>query len=364
MKISYIAGAYIPSRGADSMHVMSMCQAFAQNGHEVTLHVRRGQELASDDYEFYGVAPAFKVVKHARPQVRAWGALVNAGLVARDFAGRTAPDLVYAREIYGLAAVLMRQQLPFIYESHWNPARSAQRATESWLLRRPTFRRIVFISAALREIYRKTFPWVPEDKMLVAHDAADAVLDEQESQFLESSRLQVGYVGGFLPGYGIDMVMRLAAVHPDLDFHVVGGKDPELTRLRRAGNSERNLTFHGFVPPSQLREYYRRFDVVLAPYQDGTAHIRWISPMKLFEYMAHGKAIVCSDFPVMGEIVSHEQDALLVPPASIEAWGNALQRLKSPSLRRRLGEAARTKLETSFTWVRRAQLVLTGLSAQ
>ena len=37
MKILYISKSSIPSRTANSIHVMKMCQAFADNGHEVVL---------------------------------------------------------------------------------------------------------------------------------------------------------------------------------------------------------------------------------------------------------------------------------------------------------------------------------------
>ena len=37
MKIAYISKSFIPSRTANSIHVMKMCSALAENGHEVTL---------------------------------------------------------------------------------------------------------------------------------------------------------------------------------------------------------------------------------------------------------------------------------------------------------------------------------------
>lgn len=39
MNIAYISNSFIPSRTANSIHVMKMCQAFSNNGHNVTLFV-------------------------------------------------------------------------------------------------------------------------------------------------------------------------------------------------------------------------------------------------------------------------------------------------------------------------------------
>lgn len=359
MKIDYVGGAYVPGRGADSVHQMHMCEALASLGHQVTLHARRGLEASSNDHAFYGCAPNFAIVKHARPTLRGVGALINAALVARSVGAANGSDLVYGREIYGLACSIGASKLPFVFESHWNPKHRVQFELESWLFRRSNFHRVVFISEALRRIYFERFPWLPEHKTLVAHDAAN--VRALPPRTVPTERMQVGYVGGFLPGYGIDIVEQLARSHPAHDFHVLGGAPDALLAWRAKAQRVPNLTMHGFVPPGELPARYANFDVLLAPYQDTTAHIRWISPMKLFEYMSYGKPLICSDFPVMHEIVRNEVDGLLVPASSLPAWSAALTRLADPGLRRRLGASAAERLAAEFTWSRRAARVLEGL---
>lgn len=84
--------------------------------------------------------------------------------------------------------------------------------------------------------------------------------------------------------------------------------------------------------------------------------------MKLFEYMAYGKAIVCSDFPVMREIVESGTDGLLVPSDDIDAWVRAIRDLADPARREALGRAARARLDREFTWEIRARRVLDGVA--
>ena len=345
----------MPSREANSMHVMRMCQAFGDLGHDVTLHIRRGAGNVGDEYEHYGVRSNFRIVKYERPQVRVYGALVNARLVARGVRKPPLPELMYSREVYGLV-MLASTGVPYIYESHWKPKHFVQQALEGWLFRQPNFRRLVLISNALRDLYVREFPWLSPSKMVVAHDAAD--LAGELPTRAASSRFQVGYVGGFLPGYGIDMIVKIAEAMPNVDFHVVGGKEHQLSEWRGVVSRLDNLTLHGFVPPAQLPFHYAGFDAVLAPYQSGTAHIRWISPMKLFEYMAHGMPIVCSDFPVMREVVTDGETGLLVTPEDVQAWVDAIDRLRDPALRRNLASGARAKLRSDHTWLRRAEAVL------
>lgn len=362
MKIAYIGGAYIPSRGADSMHQMGICEAMADLGHDVVLHVRPGRERSVDDFAFYGVKPNFALVKHPRPQLRAFGALVNAAHVAHSIRSQPLPDLLYAREVYGLA-LSVGTGVPFVFESHWRPGALMQRQ-EAWLFRRPNFRRLVVISDALRRIYREFFPWLPEERIVVAHDAANPPRKTSPPPVpiaRAPAALQVGYVGSMLPGYGIDIIVKAAEANPSIGFHVVGGKEETIRGWRQKTAAIANLTLHGFVEPQRLADYYASFDVVLAPFQRATRHLDWISPMKLFEYMANGKAIVCSDFPILREVLTDEVDALLVPAENVGAWSSAVERLKDPVLRRRLGEAALAALRREHTWARRADAVLAGV---
>ena len=125
---------------------------------------------------------------------------------------------------------------------------------------------------------------------------------------------------------------------------------------------------YGFVPPAQTVRYCVAFDVLLAPYQRrveiaGGADISaWMSPLKLFEYMAAGKPILCSDLPVLREIIEHERNGLLLPPDDADEWTAALRRLADDTAERdRLGSAARGEFLARHTWQQRARLVLAGI---
>ena len=91
---------------------------------------------------------------------------------------------------------------------------------------------------------------------------------------------------------------------------------------------------------------------------------RYTSPLKLFEYMAAGKAIIVSDLPSMRQVLTPERDALLVPTGEPEAFAQAIDRiLKDKELRTCLGDAAKTRA-TEFTWQRRSQTLLSFVHDQ
>lgn len=372
MKITYISDSKISSRKANSIQVMRMCQGFVANGHRVTLLAVRG-EMVRDDYAHYGVDPCFEIVKCPHPRVRWVGSIAHALCALGAVLLRPRPDLFYARYAYNLLAV-SPFGIPMVLEVHDVPSRRQVAATLRHLFRRLHFIRLVAISEALAEEYQRVFPELPSSKIVVAHDGADVPQVTPECVSTgrrgRSGCLQVGYTGHLYPGRGIDVIFSLAAEMPDVDFHIVGGTDEDIMRWQTVSPGP-NLFFHGYVRPGEVPQRCAHFDVLLAPYQDqvatagGSNTVRWMSPLKLFEYMATGKAIVCSDLPVLREVLTDEVNGLLVPPADHAAWVQAVSRLKEdPALRARLGDAAEEEFLAHYTWEERAKVVLDGLDLQ
>ena len=79
MKILYISKSIIPSRSANSIHVMKMCQAFSENGHQVVLlapEIKNKYEAnIKDIYNYYGVKKNFKIKKLWHPNLK-FGAIL------------------------------------------------------------------------------------------------------------------------------------------------------------------------------------------------------------------------------------------------------------------------------------------------
>ena len=87
---------------------------------------------------------------------------------------------------------------------------------------------------------------------------------------------------------------------------------------------------------------------------------RYLSPMKLFEYMACGRVICSSNLPVLQEILTPEI-AILLPPEDSGAWVTAIQEIKDdPTLRSNLSHSARVAAK-EYSWENRAEKMLDGI---
>lgn len=374
MKIIYISTSEIPSRAANSIHVMKMCNAFAALGHEVVLIARSGDktvsEEASDVYDFYGVEKNFGL-----KYIQRWRGVGKYlyGVFAVLWTTLKAPDVIYTRDpVAALVLCLFGQRV--FFESHTPLDNTAdKRLLIKWLFRRKSLARIVVITHTLKRYYEATFPFMTE-RILVAPDGADLLPENIQAVAIqrETGRLQVGYTGHLYPGKGVETVAALAPLASWADFHIVGGTPDDLQRWKSQGVACDNLTFHGFHPHSDVPAFLCAFDVLLLPNRkvvltDGYARSgarkpmnisEWTSPLKAFEYMSTGKPILVSDLPALREVFEDGKNALLCHPEEPEDWLNKLAMLRDdPELRHTLGTEALERFVAKYTWRARAQSI-------
>src|SRR5690606_30569278 len=138
--------------------------------------------------------------------------------------------------------------------SHGIPARRLQRLVEAYLFSQPNFVRLICISNALRQEYLRVYPKLSPERVLVAPNGAD--LTGQEAKALDiwpgrDESLQVGYVGHLYSGRGVEVVIQMAEQTPDIDYHLIGGTDPDNAYWRSATPLS-NVHFHGFLPQTTL----------------------------------------------------------------------------------------------------------------
>jgi glycosyltransferase involved in cell wall biosynthesis len=151
-----------------------------------------------------------------------------------------------------------------------------------------------------------------------------------------------------------------------IDAVFIGG-GPELDRVRRAASRLDGVTFTGPLPHDVVPACLAAADIGVAPF-DLTAHptlaqeFHW-SPLKIFEYMATGLAVVAPRIERLSHIVRDGQEGLLYDPDEQGALASALERLTDAGLRRWLGAAARLRVVDEFSWAGHCQALDRALRA-
>jgi glycosyltransferase involved in cell wall biosynthesis len=173
-----------------------------------------------------------------------------------------------------------------------------------------------------------------------------------------------GYTGHLYEGRGIGLILKLAKQLPKITFLLVGGEPQAVNNLQTTIQEGKltNVLVTGFVPNAKLPFYQAACDVLMMPYQtkvsasSGGDIARFLSPMKLFEYLACKRPILSSNLPVFREILN-TNNAILLPPDDIEAWANSLQILRTkPGYRQELADQAFCDVQR-YTWNKRAEKI-------
>jgi glycosyltransferase involved in cell wall biosynthesis len=388
MKIAVIAPTHIPAQRANTLQVMKMTQALAGLGHAVRLIVPgsplAGEESCQWDHlaRQYGLQDAFPVEwLPAAPRLRRYDFSWQAVRRARQWGA----ELVYTRlpQAATMASIL---GMPVVLETHDLP----QGRVGPWMfrlfLRGSGAKRLVVITHTLAvDMAQKLGAPDSPPFTIVAPDGvdlrryADLPNPAQARQALNQVReagasiipegFLAGYTGHFYPGRGEELLLALAERLPDVNFLLAGGEPEDVARLQTKAKHLNNVILPGFIPNVDLPLYQAACDALLMPYQrqvaasSGGDIARYLSPMKLFEYLACGRPILCSDLAVLREILDAE-NAMLLPPDQPEAWATALEDLQAmPERSERLAANAR---RTAFqhTWERRATQILDGIQGR
>lgn len=351
----------IQSRDGQSVHVEELIHAFRSAGHEVLVIGPGFYEQA----EFGGESQLIATIRRLLPGFAQELAEIAYNIPAtwrlwkayRSFH----PDFVYERyNLYFLAGALLARctGIPLLMEV--NAPLAEERAKFGGLKLRALARaieRFTWRSASV------TLPVtrVLGDMMVAAGAHAKRIKVVPNGIVLDrfppragndGAEVVLGFAGFVRDWHGLDTIVDGLARDNDLSnvsLVVVGDGParPGLELQARVLMIERRVRFSGIVPHDQVAGRVMEFDIALQP-----AVTPYASPLKIFDYMAAGCAIVAPDQPNIREILEHERTALLFDPKDDRQRWNAIQRLaRDKALRHRLGSAARAELEARrYTW--------------
>jgi hypothetical protein len=377
--IYYVSPSVLPSRSANSIHVIMQCSALAEMGHPVLVYAQRsirdqGLQHAAID-EKYGIASQAIEFRTFYSSISKGSVFRIALIATRDLFLKPNNGLILSRNLYAafFLAVAFRRSL--LFETH-----QLEYGFRKWLQRsivtRPWVQTIV-ISHRLKEILGCHLEVNPS-KWTVLHDAAPNGIERLLPDLRRAKLVELvpeaagpwtaicGYFGQLYSGRGVEVIEAMARNRPDVLFLVYGGSKFDVQSRCDKNLEQDNLHFGGHLPHPYAQAVMRSVDVLLMPYQNqvsiglpGHDTARWMSPMKMFEYMASGVPLISSDLPVLREVLKDEWNSLIVSPEDSEAWLAALKRfIDEPELANSIGEQAHADYRARHTWGKRAEALL------
>lgn len=357
------------SREAGREQTLNTVAALGRHGCEVTLLAPRRPKdptLSAEEVAGYFDVPA------------------SFGFVQRDWrwvSPQAVPSVLWLRRglrdpLVGEAEVLL-SRIPAMLAGGWaSPIPFATDHYRPWPddlpVLRPLIRRTARAPLCLGTILHSEFAaesyrrcGLPDEQLLVAHNGADlgrfelrlSPADARRALGLDPDRPTVVYAGRINRSKGLEQVLALADLRPEVAFLLVGSEKEG--PIEEAARSRANVRVVPWQPPRALPAWLYAADVLIVPPSRAPLERfgNCVLPLKLFAYFAAGRPILAPDNPDTVGLLRHGENAWLVEPDRAALAAEALDRLLGDrALAARLAESARRDAEAS-SWDSRAMRI-------
>jgi glycosyltransferase involved in cell wall biosynthesis len=359
----------VASRDGQAVHIDELIAALRARGHEVIVVAPGGAESQEFGTSQGWVDAIRKRLPRALYELAELGYAV---LSYRRLAKRIRehrPDVIYERyNLYLLAGAWARKRfgLPLLLEVNAPIAEERHaygglafpglaRRVQAWTWRGADC--VLPVTTVLAGYVERA--GVPAERIEVIPNGINPEHFRQAPERAEAKRrlglddrLVLGFVGFVREWHGLDRVLEWLATRRgagEVQFVVVGdGPAREGLEAQAAalGIVDR-VRFTGVVPRDEIPGWVAAFDIALQP-----AVVEYASPLKLFEYLALGCAVVAPGQENLREILVDGVNARLFDPERDGSLCLALDGLVNDvELRERLGDGARrTITERNLTW--------------
>lgn len=362
------------SKDGQAVHIQELIEAFRRLGHEVVVV---GPRL-TEKQDFGGESRLVSAIRSTLPGFLYELLEFSYSFVAfaRLWKARRvhAPDVLYERyNLYMLAGAWLRSLtgIPYVlevngplYEERLRYGGISLKFFARWS-QVATWRRADRVLPVTRVLAQFVLAaGVPERRIEVIANGVDLSRfagglrkSSAKSRFGLENCLVLGFIGFVREWHGLSMAIELLAdpkIPPGVRLLIVGDGPgrPVLERAARELGVEERVVFTGLLDREETPAAVAAFDVALQP-----AVTPYASPLKLFEYMALGCAIVAPKMPNIEEVLSDGDSALLFDPDDAASFRAAILRVCGDrELRRKLGASARRRIDAGgYTWDRNAE---------
>ncbi len=355
----------LPTREADAESIFGTAAALAKRGHEVHVAVPAPPDISPaferEVLEYYEIDSPLRITPMPSLTKNIAFQHIYHAMRFPEHPGFADADFIDARNPIVVMRALQRgQRVLMDHYRPWGDQFPPLQPIFRRFMNHPRFLGLAVHSAYAYESYRRL--GVPEAKLRVVHNGFDPrrmepVLSKQEARALldlPSEMSIVTYAGRMNTKKGLDVILELADQMPDVLFVLVGSTERGPIEIQ--AETKDNVRIVPWQTSSSIAPYLHASDVLtIPPSADPLQRAgNTVLPIKLFLYLAAGRAIFAGDNPDTAEILEHDRNAWLVSAGDVSEAEHQLRVLLSDAHRlERLGRAGREQA-AGLTWDSRA----------
>ena len=379
-KIYYISASTLPSRSANSIHVINMAKSLSEN-HSIEIYARTNifsdrSKLHKKISEFYNLSEytnlKIKLVYYPFPRFIELAITLYFLFLNFNNIKKSKINKLISRNLFcSFILSFLNNKVSNIYETH-SPERGIRSFFQNFILKNENSI-IVVISDALKNILIQKYKlsYIYYKNIYCFHDAApienikfnankNTLIQILSERKISTNSKLIGYFGNLYTGRGQNLIKKLAKNNPELIFFIFGSKSNQSSG--ESNDDLQNLIYQEFVPPHKIISLMKSMDILLMPYEekvylsDGKNETsKWMSPIKMFEYMSSGVPFISSKISVLEEVLVNNFNCLLAEPNDENDWSKKINWiLNNPKEAKILAKNSFDQFKNEYNWNKRS----------
>jgi len=362
----------MPIELAHGLQVMQMCEAFSEFCEVKLLVPRRINPIKEDVFSYYNLQKKFQLKKIPcldlifvnGKNIFFWIQTLTFLFFTKIYLLFKKFDILYTRE--QMTALFFND---FVLEIHLLPRKIRRMHLYIW----GKARKLVVLTPFIKERLIKL--GVPERKIMIAPDGVkipsfDISLSREDARKklnLPQDKKLIGYVGMLRTlgmEKGIDAAIEAMSLlkSENIKLVLVGGYEADINFYKKIAEKfgiKDKIIFTGRVNHSLIPIYLKSFDILIAPFPENEHYSFYMSPMKIFEYMASKRPIICTKLPSL-EFILKDSAFFIKPGDSPELAVKINEILENAERGENLAQRA-YNYALEYSWENRAKNILSNL---
>ena len=318
----YITESVVPNTNAEIIHVLKICDAFASKGYNVTIftpnafdnyvNIKKNFNLKNE----IKIKSAFKKIKKLNFFLRViFFFKVKKHVINKNF------NIILSRSIL-TSLFLSIYNFTSLLEIHHEMS-GITRYIFNFIKTKKKIKNIKLIL-----LHKNLIKILNPDNYLIKYKVLDDAVNYEEFQIKSDKIFEKTcvYTGSFYKGKGVEIIEKIASKTPEIKYHLYGDK-----KFLGKRDFPKNMFFFDYVTYDRVPLILSSYEVLLMPYNrivKVRSNIKnvsnYMSPLKLFEYLACGKVILATDLKVYDHILKNDQNSYLFHENDIDSWANKI----------------------------------------
>ena len=363
IKFYYIAEINLPTSSAYALHVLKMCDAFAEIKYDVELIIYYKKKnlnfnIIKEKYNLkndFRISALFKIRRDFNFFDRCKLAFYANKKIQNEKIQNE--NFVISRSVISSLFLSLNKKMNILEIHHDMHGLTSFVFKLKKIFLSKKYLKFILINKKLNKILS-----ISKDESIILDDAVDPRdFDKVKIKALD----ECVYTGSFTKGKGLEIIGKLAELNPNIKFNIYGDKK-YLNIRNRSFIDKKNINLYDHQEYKKIPQILKQNKILLMPYQNkvfgrGTnlELTNYMSPMKMFDYLASGRIIIASDLSVYSHILKNNFNAFLVKTNNIKMWNKTLRLIYFSSIKKyiKININARKTVE-KYTWIKRAHKII------